>query len=58
MMFGLKLHASHQQKPKEIFLFVISASADLVVHEGHVGILSEPLLVLVVSHQNNGRIES
>ena len=54
MVFSLILHASHEQQPKEVFLFVISTGAYLVVHEGHVRILSEPLLVLVISHQNNG----
>lgn len=50
MVFGLVLHASHEQEPKEVFLSVISAAAYLVVDEGHVGVLSKSLLVLVVSH--------
>lgn len=57
MVLCLELHSSHQQQPEKILMFVVSASHDLVVNEGHLRILSEPDFFLVVSNQHESRVE-
>jgi hypothetical protein len=54
MVFGLELHSAHQQQPEEVLVSVVSAGLDLVVHEGHLWVLFEADLVLVVSDQDDG----
>ena len=58
MMFSLVLHSSHQQKPEKIFMLVVSASNDLVINEGHVGILSKSDFSFVISDQDICWIET
>ena len=52
MMFSLVLHSSHQQQPEKIFVSIVSAGRDLVINEGHVGILSKSDFSFVISNQN------
>ena len=57
-MLSLELHSSHQQQPKQVFVFVVSARGDLVINEGHLRVLRESHFFLVVSDQDESRVES
>lgn len=49
MMFGLKLHSSHQKKPEEILFFVVTAGENLMIDVGDIEILLISFFALMVS---------
>jgi hypothetical protein len=57
VVFSLELHSSHKQQPEQIFFVVVAACLDLMVDEGHVRLLRESLLPLVVADQHIGGVE-
>lgn len=57
-MLSLKLHSSHQQKPKQTFLSIIAAGDELMINEGHIWLLNVSFLPLVVAYQNDGRVKT
>ena len=52
MVFGLKLHAAHQDDPEEIGLFVVSASDDLMIDEGMLDFLVVSVFPFMISNKN------
>jgi hypothetical protein len=57
MMLSLELHSSHNQQPKNILLPIVAATDNLMMDKRHVRVGLEPLLSLVVTDQQVGRIQ-
>jgi hypothetical protein len=58
MMFCLVLHTAHHQEPEEVLVAVVTASDNLVIHKGHLGVLCKPLLLLVVADEDESGVEA
>ena len=56
-MFSLELHSTHDDKPEEVCVFVVSAGDDLVVDERMLNFLIVSVFPFMVSNQNEGRVE-
>lgn len=58
MVFSLELHASHEDKPEEVGLFIVSAGDDLVVNEGMFDLFGIGVFSFVISNKDKGGVES
>ena len=58
VVFGLELHAAHQDHPKEVCVFVVSAGDHLVLDEWVADLFVVPVFLFVVSDQNKSWVKS
>lgn len=58
MVLGLELHATHQNEPEEICVFIVSAGNYLMVNESVLDLLVIFVFLFVISDQNECRVKS